>query len=328
VTATSPVNGATGVSGTANVTATFSEAMDPATITASTFVLRDPANAVVAATVSYNATSRVATLNPTPTLTAGTAYTATLLGGTGGAKDLAGNPLAADKVWTFTIFADVTPPIVTATSPASGATSISRTASVTATFSEAMNPATINANTFVLRDPSNIVVSATVSLSSNGLVATLKPASSLAFGASYTATVLGGSAGAKDVAGNALAADKVWSFTTVSDTTPPTITTTSPAACATGVARSTNVVVTFSEDMDGSTINTTTFMLRNPSNIAIPATVTYNASNRRATLVPNSNLAPSTVYTAIVKGGTTDPRVKDVAGNALSADRTWSFTTR
>jgi hypothetical protein len=286
VTATSPVNGATGVSGTANVTATFSEAMDPATITAGTFVLRDPANALVAATVSYNATSRVATLNPTPTLAAGTAYTATVLGGTGGAKDLAGNPLATDRVWTFTIFADVTPPIVTATSPASGATSISRTANVTATFSEAMNPATINANTFVLRDPSNVVVSATVSLSSNGLTATLDPASSLAFGASYTATVVGGSAGAKDVAGNALAADKVWSFTTVVDTTPPTITTMSPAAGATAVARSTNVTVTFSEDMDATTINTTTFMLRNPSNIAIPG----NRDLQR--VKPQGNLNP------------------------------------
>ena len=41
-----------------------------------------------------------------------------------------------------------------------------------------------------------------------------------------------------------------------------------------------------------------------------------------------NNLAATTTYTATVKGGTTDPRVKDTAGNALATNRVWSFTTR
>ena len=57
------------------------------------------------------------------------------------------------------------------------------------------------------------------------------------------------------------------------------------------------------------------------------ATVTYHATNRIATLLPLSNLAFSTTYTALVKGGATDPRVKDPAGNALAASATWTFTT-
>jgi len=215
VTATSPAAGATGVSGTANVTATFSEAMTAATITTTTFVLRDAAGNPVSATVSYNATSHVATLNPAPTLTAGATYTATVVGGASGVKDAAGNALAVDKVWSFTILPDTTPPTVTSTSPANGATGVGRSAKISATFSEAVDPTTINGTTFVLVNASNnAVIAATVSLSTNQRTATLNPTSSLAAGTGFTARVVGGPNGVRDLAGNPLATDVVWSFTT------------------------------------------------------------------------------------------------------------------
>jgi hypothetical protein len=102
VTATQPADNATGVSTSANVTATFSEAMDPASITTSTITLRDPANNAVPASVSYDSASRTATLDPTSTLSNSTAYTATIKSGSSGVKDSAGNPLATDRTWTFT----------------------------------------------------------------------------------------------------------------------------------------------------------------------------------------------------------------------------------
>ncbi len=49
--------------------------------------------------MSYSASSRRATLNPSAALAGGATYTATV---TTGAKDLAGNPLAASKSWSFT----------------------------------------------------------------------------------------------------------------------------------------------------------------------------------------------------------------------------------
>ena len=132
------------------------------------------------------------------------------------------------------------------------------------------------------------------------------------------------------MAGNALAANVSWSFTTAApDTTAPTVTSVSPANNATGVARGTNVTATFNEAMDPATITTTTVELRNATTSAlVTATVTYDAATRRAILNPNANLAATTRYTATVKGGSTDPRVKDAAGNALAVPRTWSFTTR
>ena len=54
------------------------------------------------AAVSYNSTNNVATLNPTADLAAGTTYTATIMGGSGGVKDVAGNALASTKTWNFT----------------------------------------------------------------------------------------------------------------------------------------------------------------------------------------------------------------------------------
>jgi hypothetical protein len=191
-----------------------------------------------------------------------------------------------------------------------------------------MNVATIDATTFLLRDPSNAVVPATVTYNATNRRSTLTPGSPLVAGATYTATVKGGATDprVKDVAGNALAADGTWSFTV--DATPPTVTAITPASGATGISRTTSVTATFSEAMDATTINATTFVLLNPSNAAVAATVTYNVSNRRATLTPAAGLTPLTTYTASVRGGGTDPRVKDVAGNPLAADRTWSFTTR
>jgi hypothetical protein len=76
-----------------------------------------------------------------------------------------------------------------------------------------MNPATLTTSTFTLvQQGQSTPLPATVSYASQ--VATLDPSSNLAAGTTYTATVKGGPSGAKDVAGNALAADVSWSFTT------------------------------------------------------------------------------------------------------------------
>jgi hypothetical protein len=113
VTGVTPTADATNVALSENVTATFSEAMNASTLTNTTFTLtRQGAASAVTATVSYDAASRKATLNPEANLEADALYTATVKGGSGGAKDAAGNPLATDRVWSFRTAAppDTTPP--------------------------------------------------------------------------------------------------------------------------------------------------------------------------------------------------------------------------
>ena len=85
---------------------------------------------------------------------------------------------------------------------------------VTATFSEALTASTVNANTVLLRDPAGATVPAAVTYDAAGQTATLDPTAALAASTTYTATVKGGTAGVKDLAGNALAADDSWTFTT------------------------------------------------------------------------------------------------------------------
>ena len=96
VISTDPANNATGVALNKIITATFSEAMDQSTITTGTFTLQQGATPV-SGTVSYTGTT--ATFTPVSNLAASTLFTATM---TTGAKDLAGNALASNYVWSFT----------------------------------------------------------------------------------------------------------------------------------------------------------------------------------------------------------------------------------
>jgi hypothetical protein len=77
--------------------------------------------------------------------------------------------------------------------------------------------------------------------------------------------------------------------------------------------------------MNAATISGSTIELRNPSNVLVTATVSYNAATRTVTVTPSAALANSTVYTAKIIGGASG--VKDAAGNALASDYSWSFTT-
>lgn len=104
VASVSPANGARRVSPAANVTATFSEEMDPGTLTTSTVrLVRSGTTTPVPATVSYDPATRRVILNPANNLRRGATYTATVVGGENGAKDRTGSPLANDRAWSFKI---------------------------------------------------------------------------------------------------------------------------------------------------------------------------------------------------------------------------------
>jgi hypothetical protein len=99
-----PTEGAASVALDPNVEANFSEAMDASTITGATFTLTLSGRGAtpVAAAVSYDPSTNKATLDPNVALEAAKTYTAKVKGGSAGVKDSAGNPLVADKVWSFT----------------------------------------------------------------------------------------------------------------------------------------------------------------------------------------------------------------------------------
>ncbi|MGB7211448.1 MAG: ice-binding family protein [Gemmatimonadales bacterium] len=205
-------------------------------------------------------------------------------------------------------------PTIMSTGPTNNATGVSTTGAITALFSEAMDPITVNTVSFRLTK-GGVWVPAAVSV--NGAQATLVPTSRLDSNVVYVATI---STAASNVAGIRLAVLKAWTFTTVnSATAAPTVTATTPADAATGIALNTTVTATFSHAMAPATINTTTFSLKHGVT-AVPAAVTYSGST--ATLTPTSSLDSNLAYTATISTGTADP-----AGAALATAKSWTFTT-
>ncbi|MBI5207383.1 MAG: Ig-like domain-containing protein [Candidatus Firestonebacteria bacterium] len=205
------------------------------------------------------------------------------------------------------------PTVLPSTSPANNATGITVNSAITATFSEKMNSSTINTTTFTLSG-----VTGTVNYIDS--TATFKPSGNLAYNSTYTATI---TTGVKDIAGNPLASDYVWKFTTgaTMDSTAPIVSSTNPDNGDTEVAIITSsITATFNENMDASTITPATFKLSAGGN-DISGTVTGSGSS--FTFTPSLNLNYNTKYTGLITTG-----VKDISGNAMAEDYSWDFTTR
>jgi hypothetical protein len=201
VTARTPASGAKAVSRTANLTAKFSE---PVTGTGtSTFVLR-LGTKVVPAAVSYSATTGVVTLNPTASLVSDRTYTATL----SGIRDNAGNTMTT-AAWSFTTGPA---PVITASSPAAGATKVRRNTNLTASFNEPITGVTAT-TVRLTRVSTRAAVSTKASFNPTTRVLTVNPAASLAANAQYRITITGGSGAVRDVAGNPFTT-RSWTFTT------------------------------------------------------------------------------------------------------------------
>ncbi|MGZ8943160.1 MAG: DUF4082 domain-containing protein [Methylobacter sp.] len=229
-----------------------------------------------------------------------------------------------DLVFDDNPVVDTTPPSVSVVIPGDGAFDVAVAANVTLTFSEAMDGSTINASTIQLLDPSNNIITTTVSYNSSTFVATLDPTVNLNPSITYTIRLPAG--GVKDQAGNALAAVYNSSFTTAEqDIIPPTVTSVKPIDGVFRLRLATNATVYFSEAMNQNTVNAQTFELRDAFDNPVPAIFTYNNADNSVTLDPLSDLDHSSIYTARVKGG--QDGVKDLAGNALIFDFTWSFST-
>jgi hypothetical protein len=391
VSSTTPAAGATGVVLYAAVKATFSDALDTTTINANTFELRDAANVSVTATVSYDATTRTATLTPSAPLSGSTTYTATLRGGSTDPriKDASGNAMATSVAWSFT----------TAASSSIGGCPCNAWGSAAAPNNPSVNDpgavelgvkfrvdtdgyvtgvrfykGTGNTGTHIGNlwslDGTQLATAPFTSETASGwqqvnFSTPVAVTANTVYVASYFAPsghyagdnnffagagvdnapvhllqsgVNGGNGvyaygSSSSYPSSSYASTNYWVdvvFTPAAagpDTTPPTVSSTSPADATTGVSASASVTATFSEALDTSTVGTSTFELRNAANMLVSSSVSYDAASRTATLTPSAPLAASTTYTATLKGGSTDPRIKDLAGNALATSPMWRFTT-
>jgi hypothetical protein len=311
-----PLSAAMGACSSTVVTASFSAAMNPATIDGTTFTLAGPGTTAVTGVVTYAAAGNTATFTPSSALALGTLYTATV---TTGAIDAYGLALASNFVWTFTTGSSpCAAPTLISETPANLAANVCPSTVVTATFSEAMNPATITASTFTVTGPGTTAVAGAVTYA--GSTATFTPSSALVLNTLYTGTI---TTGAQDASGTALASNFTWTFTTnATACAAPTVVSVAPANNTGGICPNTLVTATFSAAMQPSSINTTTFTLAGPGSTAVAGTVTYVAASDVATFTPNSPLALGTLYTATITTG-----AQDLGGDPLANSYVWTFTT-
>jgi hypothetical protein len=237
VTSVNPLNGSTFTCGNPVViNATFTKAMNPATINTTTFTLTTGSTSVAGA-VTYAAATNVATFTPSAALASNTTFTATI---STGAQDTFGNSLTANFTWSFTTSPPCPPPTVTAVTPPNGsATTCPNSAVITATFSTAMNPATINTTTFTLTGTGGASIAGAVTYVASTNVATFTPSGALSPTTLYTATI---TTGATNASGTGLAANFVWSFTTSLTCTPPGSAIPLGAACSFGILAATPAV--------------------------------------------------------------------------------------
>lgn len=335
VIATMPADAAKDVSINTIIKATFSDDMDASTITRGTFTLGG-----VIGNVIYVGPSKTATFIPFTYLANATSYTATI---TTGVKDVSGNNMASDYLWTFSTTSSST---VIAVDPSPNAKDVSTNPVITATFDRDMDPATVGQFNFWVSTTITFAGfsypyyyfpgKATYDAAMRTATFTL-PGENLLPGTVNTVTIYN----VKDVSGNIIP-PYAWSFTT-GGSPPPTVTTTDPFPGAKDVALSTKVQITFSKDMDPATINGDTLSLRlpPPPNAAcigiclgktVAGTMAYEAVTKTAVFTPSADLKTGTKYTAVLIAGTKG--VHDTSGNKIPVYAVedfegfaWTYTT-
>ncbi len=204
VTSINPVNQAESIAVNSIISATFNLPIDVTTITDLTFKLQQGTEAVVGI---VNCNEATATFTPTEFMEPNTIYSVTI---TKEVKSTTGNQLASDYTWSFTTNAlvDLELPTVTLTDPLNNATEVDLNKVVTVTFSEEMNPASLNALSFTLKN-GNTDVAGVVTFSET--TASFTSDELLQASTIYTAKI---TTDVEDLSGNALAVSTEWSFTT------------------------------------------------------------------------------------------------------------------
>lgn len=203
-----PISDSTTVDIDKKLTVTFNQDMDGDSINGTSFLLQGESGPAVVGDVGYDADSRTAIFTPDGGLTDNTLYTATL---TTDVKDANGVALEEDLSWQFTTgdAKDSVAPKATF-SLENGAMDVPINRSISAVFSESVDPSTVTGNSFIL-ETGGAAVDGTVSYT--GTTAVFNPTADLLPGKFYTATL---TTAITDLANpaNALAANQTVDFTT------------------------------------------------------------------------------------------------------------------
>jgi hypothetical protein len=277
----------------------------------------------VATTLSYDSSTKTLTASSTSALAINTGYLLKI--GTG-VTSTTGAPLGQEyRLYFKTASAsDSVAPTVLGVSPANSSVGVSRSAVITAGFSEDMNPATISATTVTLKRTSDsAAVTGTSSYNPSSRSASFAPSVLLDANTGYTFTVVSGGSGVKDMAANALAVNYTSAFTTTAaaDTDLPKV--------SFGNADNFGLAISFSELVKtgggaNAADNIANYTLESPvgSSISLGGkTVTFDPGTKTAR-ISGLALQNGTAYKVTVAAS-----VQDLAGNSMDITGTPASNT-
>ncbi len=308
-----PSNGATAIPTNAQLRFTFNEPIDPGSVAPGTIQLYPSGLAAVPGTAIVGADGRSVAFTPTVPLAANLYHSWYL----SGIRDVSGNENVYSGL-SFTTGAgpDVAAPTVLRVSPANGALAVPTNVRIAIETSEPVSGADLAG--IVLR-VGGTPVATSASLSTNARIVYLQPLLPIAPNTLHALTI----AGVRDLAGNVLASAVVSGFTTGSgaDSTPGSVPTWTPGPVATGISTATVVTLHFSERVDPTSVNATTFTLLD-SNIGQyrAGSVVVAADGLSATFTPAATLRPSVPHYWYLSGAT------DLAGQPFNYSSHY-FTT-
>lgn len=296
----------------AQIQATFSAPVDPGSLNQETFVVGG-----ILGKVTYE--DQTATFTPaaeTP-LERGKEYHVTL---TTGIKDLGGASLSSDLTWSFMIEEgpDTTRPRILSILPAAQAEAVSARIPVVVVFSEPMDPPSVT-------DPAHFFIKGSIPgeyfYDPKTYTVTFLPSAGLAPATTYSVYM---KAGAKDLAGNSILEDKIWSFRTRgdSDADPPQVEERIPGIMASDVAVNSRLLITFDEGVRPSSLDSRVLLVDQDSKTIPAGPLRYTLSARSVILYPVEELGGNETYQVIVKAG-----IEDLSGNRTFSDVSWFFTT-
>jgi len=316
VNSVSPTSNATDVARNVDIIISFNEDIGNESVTAASLLVTDENSQTITGNINISGTNII--FEPSVSFTSDTTYTVTL---TTDIEDLFGNTLQVPFVWSFTTGSndDNSGPTVTSINPENGATNVSNNNAITVTFSEEINPVSLNTQGVSnIRVSNNAgLVDANVNYSGNTII--FRPKALLADNSTYTVSL---TANITDLAGNKMDADYSWKFTTgvTRDREIPTVTSVYPEDNSESVATNTAIVARFSEAMDPHSINAESVTITDEEgNTVVGVMKTMGAS---VTFRPIQSLAFSTNYIVTISN-----QVADLATNPIEEAFIWRFST-
>lgn len=204
---------------------------------------------------------------------------------------------------------------IVSTNIADGATDVDIFSDITVTFSDEMDVASVNEESFVVRKGQYPIYG---KVSCSGKKAVFEPAQQLADKGVYNCTI---STEVKGLNGVSMANDYQWRFT--SDEEPdliaPKLKKNMPLDHETLVLTNSSILVSFDEEINPESINGSSFIVKSGE---AEVAGTYSYADKTASFTPDVGLTYGVEYTCVITTG-----IKDLAGNNLENNFEWSFTT-